>query len=326
MDDVAKWDKADREELFAETAGRIGIANEVIEKDFWVCWTLKKLFSAEDQKNNLMFKGGTTLSKVFKVIQRFSEDIDLVLRSEVITKEDIMADRSRKKQRRFNDALRELTTQYLEKILLPRLQDLIEPVCVAQIDEDDAQKIKVGYPASFDSEYLRPEVLLEIGPISAWRPNRDYEFSPYAAEEFPDQFSSPTCTVPIIEAERTFWEKATILHHEANRPEGSLCPTRYSRHYYDLALMADSPIKEKALADLELLKEVVEFKDKHYYRGWAKYHEAKPGTFKLVPPDRIRTALERDYRDMMVMIFGDVPKFDWIMKTVENLESEINEL
>jgi len=127
-------------------------------------------------------------------------------------------------------------------------------------------------------------------------------------------------------AERTFWEKATILHHEANRPESSKLPQRYSRHYYDLAMMARSNIKEKALQRLDLLENVVEFKKRFYHRGWANYDAAKPGTLKLLPPLHIEKRLREDYKAMKSMIFGRYLDFDEIIKILEQLEQKINQL
>ena len=129
-----------------------------------------------------------------------------------------------------------------------------------------------------------------------------------------------------VRPERTFWEKATILHHEANRPLDRPMPPRYSRHYYDLYKMAASPVKEKAFQQLELLKRVVEFKMKFYPRGWARYPDAKPGTMKLVPPTERWKELEADYKKMRMMLYGDVPQFDTMMKGIQKLEQEINAL
>jgi hypothetical protein len=128
----------------------------------------------------------------------------------------------------------------------------------------------------------------------------------------------------VIRAERTFWEKATILHHEAHRPEGSPQPPRYSRHYYDLAKMAESPVKAAALADMSLLADVVEFKQRFYPRGWARYDLAQPGTFRLVPTGTVLATVETDYRAMANMIFGEVPTLDRVMNNLRGLENEIN--
>jgi hypothetical protein len=132
--------------------------------------------------------------------------------------------------------------------------------------------------------------------------------------------------VNVISAERTFWEKATILHHEAHRPEGNAQPSRYSRHYYDLARLSQTKIKDKALKDLELLESVVIFKQKFYPRAWAKYELARPGSMKLVPVGHVLASVERDYRFMGNMIFGEIPSFEETMSCIEALEEEINSL
>lgn len=125
-----------------------------------------------------------------------------------------------------------------------------------------------------------------------------------------------------VAPERTFWEKATILHHEANRPEHSEMPQRYSRHYYDLYRMADSPVKESAFSQLDLLKKVVNFKMKFYPRAWAKYPEAVPGTLKLIPAEYRFAALKADYEAMKDMLFGDVPEFETVIAGVRELEKK----
>ena len=131
-------------------------------------------------------------------------------------------------------------------------------------------------------------------------------------------------SIRTVAPERTFWEKATILHHEANRPELSPMPTRYARHYYDLFRMINSPVKAAAMKSIDLLRQVVAFKMKFYPRGWAHYEDAKPGTMKLVPPDSRMATLKSDYASMREMIFGDIPLFSDIMTSVRTLEEEIN--
>ena len=130
-----------------------------------------------------------------------------------------------------------------------------------------------------------------------------------------------------IKAERTFWEKATILHAEAFRPVSKPLPLRYSRHYYDLAMMtADSSVKEAAFSDLNLLHTVAEFKAKFYPASWANYNQAKPGTFKLMPTSTNLKSLANDYAQMQVMFFGDIPPFNDLMETLQELEAKINAL
>ena len=178
----------------------------------------------------------------------------------------------------------------------------------------------------FSDEYLRSEVLLEIGPLASWLPYESYSITPYAAEAFPDVFNEPQCEVNAIKAERTFWEKVTILHHEAHRPANNPQPSRYSRHYYDMYMMANSEIKEIALNNLSILDDVVNFKKRFYPRGWANYDLAKPGSIKLIPDDHILESLKKDYKAMENMIYGDYPDFNELISGIASLEQEINAL
>ena len=159
-----------------------------------------------------------------------------------------------------------------------------------------------------------------------WTPSTVAEITPYAAQYYPVVFEQRETEVLTAAPERTFWEKATILHHEANRPECLEMPHRYSRHYYDLYCMAKTPVKKKSLARLDLLKKVVDFKMKFYPRTWAKYPEAFQGTLKLLPPEYRFTALAADYDAMKDMLYGDIPSFETVMKAVGELEKEINAL
>jgi len=173
-------------------------------------------------------------------------------------------------------------------------------------------------------DYIRPEVVLEIGPLAAWVPSASHRIRPYAAEEFPQLFAEPECRVIATSAERTFWEKATILHQQAHRT-GPM-PLRYSRHYYDLYKLAASPVSTSAIADLGLLRDVVAFKQRFYPSGWARYEDAVPGSLKLIPANAPLAELQRDYNSMQVMIHGQIPDFDEIIIALRHLEDQINGL
>ena len=326
MNKIANLPKQQRTELFSETATLMNTTNSIVEKDFWVVWTLDKIFSDDRLNKILMFKGGTSLSKVFNLIGRFSEDIDLILDWRLVSNENPLNDQeSRNKQVKFNEQINENAKEYIQNELLPIISQILWPLCTCIIAEDGFS-INVRYPNAFDDNYLRPEILLEIGPLASWLPSDSFEISSFAAQKFPQVFSKTKCTVNTIVAKRTFWEKATILHHEANRPEESPMPTRYSRHYYDLAMMVQSEVKNEALADLNLLQNVVDFKQKFYPRTWAKYEEAIPGTLKLLPPEFRLDSLEKDYKAMGNMIFDKYISFEEIINILENLEKEINEI
>lgn len=332
MDRIAVGKAAERRDLFGESARQLGMSPAIVEKDFWVCWILKRLFAEPSLGEHMVFKGGTSLSKVFGLIDRFSEDIDLILDWRLLGYGTEEGDnpyqnlRSKTQQNRYNQEMNARAAAFIRNTLLGQLTRLLSPVpsIVAAIDDDDPHTINVRYPAAFESAYILPIVRLEIGPLASWVPSSKRTITAYSAQAFPQVFIDPNCAVVAIDAERSFWEKATILHQEAHRP--GLIPVRYSRHYYDLYKLASSPAKVSALSDLELLKAVVEFKERFYYASWARYDTAEPGTFRLAPPERQVTALARDYATMSEMFFRDPPKFADVLEGLSVLEREINAL
>ena len=324
MDRVAHLAADQRRDLFSETAARLGMTPAVVEKDFWVTWVLQRLFADSALTRLLMFKGGTSLSKAYGLIERFSEDIDLILDWRVLGGDDPLAERSHSQQDRLNKAIDRQGVAYIAGPLLERISAATAGVCQCAVGADDAHVIELRYPAAFSDTYLRPELRLEIGPLAAWLPHEDRSITCYAAQAFPQVFGQTEFPVRVIRAERSFWEKAAILHHEAHRPPDSALPARYSRHYYDLARMADSVVKDAALADTALLADVVAFKQRFYPRGWARYDLAVRGSLRLVPGGGALKALEADYRAMADMIFGRIPSFDDIAARLGALEAEIN--
>ena len=330
MNRVAFLPAEQRNELFRLTAERRGMGSvAVVEKDFWVCWTLKQIYEHPSLSKQLIFKGGTSLSKVFGLIDRFSEDIDLVLDWRVVNEtQDPMGERSKSKQQRLNEALNNKACVYIAETMVPLLKQALGSRCKLEVrpeEKDQGHVVRVEYPKTTDAVGLLPYIQLETGPLASWLPHSAHTITPYAAEDFPGQFEDPLCPVRAIDAERTFWEKATILHHEAHRPKDSVVPARYSRHYYDLCLMAsDEKLKSTALANLALLDDVVLFKKKFYPRNWANYDAAKPGSLKLIPPPHVLNPMRKDYVAMQDMIFGRCPSFEEIVTSLSRLETEIN--
>lgn len=327
MNQFVKLPLSEQAFYFEQASAKIGLSPAAVEKDFWVVWVLEKLFRSELLSDKVIFKGGTSLSKVFGLIRRFSEDIDLILDWNEVVKEDPNVERSKTKQDKFNKSVNELSRRYIADVFLSEVQRILGDVCTAQIEELAPDVINIRYPSNFEIGYLRPEIRLEIGPLALWVPHATYSIRSYASEAFPDLFEQGGCVVNAIKAERTFWEKATILHAEAFRPETKPLPLRYSRHYYDLAMMeADPSVKGAAFESLDLLHSVVKFKNKFYPASWANYDLASPGTFRLMPTADNMKSLAKDYAQMQVMFFGDIPLFDDLMDSLQQLETEINTL
>ena len=329
MNNVAKLSVDERNELFKETASLMNTTNAIVEKDFWVVWTLNKLFSDDRLNKILMFKGGTSLSKVFNLIGRFSEDIDLILDwREVTNLHPLDAQASKNKQVKFNEQINENAKVYIKDKLLPIISEILSSQCTCEFDIDKKGNyfVNINYTSAFTDSALRPKILLEIGPLASWLPSASFEIESFVATEFPQLFKETKCTVNAIVAKRTFWEKATILHQEANRIKEKRIPIRHSRHYYDLAQMVQSDVKDEALRDLRLLEDVVVFKQKFYMSAWAKYEDAKIGTFKILPPESRYKELKDDYTSMRSMIFDKYLAFDEIISILKDLENEINSL
>lgn len=327
---IAKINEDDRKALFHNTAAKMGMTDAIIEKDFWVCYMLDYLFHRCAWKDNFAFKGGTSLSKAYGLIQRFSEDIDLILDWRVLGYgyNEPWEDRSNTKQDIFNKEANCRAEMFLRDTFLPTIiSDLTSELgekIKCFIDDDDHQTIKIEYPNSFSDPSILQEIRLEIGALAAWTPAKKAVITSYAAKQYAKVFEQPSTEVLTVLPERTFWEKVTILHREAFRPQDRTFPARYSRHYYDLYKMMQTQVKDNAIVNRDLLSRVVKFKDKFYRCPWARYDLAKCGTMKLLPPDYNLDKLRADYGHMQNMLFGDKPDFDEIMQGISDLEKKIN--
>jgi hypothetical protein len=323
MKKVAALSLRELAEIFSETAAQKGITPAAAEKDFWLCRVLMIIFEHPELHPILRLKGGTSLSKCYGITERFSEDIDLVLDWTVLTDED-QVKKTKTRQAKFNERLNALAVEYINHRILPELERDIDPVCSAEVDASDSLIINIGYPKAFDNVYLRPVIRLEIGPLASMVPSGRFPVRPYAADVLPNLFEAPEISVETIKAERTFWEKSTILHAEAHRPAGTAQQDRYSRHYYDVYRMLDSEAGKNAAGDEELLAEVVTFKIRFYPCRWANYDSAVRGTLKLVPNDKILKKLKADYGQMREMIFGDYPDLDSVIERLWRFEDDFN--
>ena len=242
----------------------------IIEKDFWVCWTLKRIFTLPDPPAGLLFKGGTSLSKVFGVIERFSEDVDLSFDRAGLGfggESDPLNATTGKRRKQGLEALTETCQRAIQERLLPQLvaafgDALGEPPSATwglELDEDDpaGQTLLFRYPAENRSRaadepaYIRPVVRLEIGARSDHWPVVEAIVTSYAAEAFPGVFKEAGCKVRVLAAERTFWEKATVLHMWHHAPAEKKFRDRQSRHYYDVVRLYEHELGKAAVRDTD---------------------------------------------------------------------------
>jgi hypothetical protein len=336
---------ADRRALFAAAARRLGTTEQNIEKDFWVCWTLDALFHRLPPDGpRLLFKGGTSLSKAFGLINRFSEDIDItVFRTDLgepISLDELEA-LSGKKRRVRLDAIKDACQRYvhgdlraqLTAVLAGALRDAGLAANTASVSTDpadaDGQTLLVHYPSIINpaDPYVRPSVRIESGAKSALDPHVNATITPYVAADL-EAADLAVTGVTTIEAARTFWDKVIILHGLRRwfdrrgdlRQEGQ----RVSRHYYDVHLLRGSSVGRAALTDLSLGAECARHARMFFDRPDLDLATAAPGSFALVPVPAMRARLERDYDSMAGMIFGDIPVFDDVMQTVVDVEAQLN--
>ena len=338
--------EADRRDLFLSTSLRLGTPIQNVEKDFWVCWVLDLLFNgASDDEPRLLFKGGTSLSKSYGLISRFSEDIDItVFREDLGQPVDVedLEGLSGKKQRANLNAIKEACQHYITSTLKERLTTSIASafekaglpfspsVVTLDPNDSDQQTLLIAYPAvsAQPGDYNLPTVKIEAGAKSALDPHRTTMVTPYLAEDVPNLMLTVN-NVVTIDAERTFWDKVVILHGQRRwferRGELRRQGQRVSRHYYDIYRLLHSDVGQRAAHDLNLAKDCARHARMFFNSSDLDLSTAHPGTFALSPLPEMDTQLRRDYTAMAGMIFGEVPKWESIVETIRQFEEQVNE-
>jgi hypothetical protein len=338
---VLSADAETRRGLYATTAQRLGTNERNVEKDLWVCLTLDILFNGlEPGGPRLLFKGGTSLSKAYGLIERFSEDIDVTVFRDDLgepgTVEALAAMTGKKRSQRL-DAIRGACRAYINGKLLEQLTaafgtvmtDAGHPPVEIVPDPDDpaGQGLQVRYVGvTSGDDYIKPIVRIESGAKSALDPNERKVLKPYVAADVPgSDFSIPN--VVTVDPRRTFWDKVVILHGLRRwydirgelRQEGQ----RISRHYYDLHRLLASDIGQAA-GDMVLGEDCVRHAQMFFNRPDFDLASARPGSFALVPAGDMLDRLRRDYDAMIVMIFRNAPTFHEVVASVTALEARVN--
>ena len=333
MDNFLKTSTSDRLSVFTEAAFSLGINLTVLEKDFWVCWTLSQLFNNKELFDHMVFKGGTSLSKSYSLIDRFSEDCDLTINRSILNvKDPSEAGISSKELQRRIDNLMLSIRAYIKDFILPVLAN----ACKNSINNDEEWKLDIdqdgltilfSYPTAHDinNQYVQKTIKLELGARGGISPKQNTIIKPYIAESVLGSNLESSTPIPTLSPERTFWEKLTILHGLYHRRlKGKEIAARMSRHYYDVYMLIKQGIDKSAMLNLTCLDDVVKnniifFKDNN-----ASQNTAKLGSFCLVPSAEMLENLRQDYTNMEVMILGETPSFDNIIKVIKDLEVRLN--
>ena len=315
--------------VFAETSRQIGLpSSSAAEKDWWVVHTLAIIFSMECA-NALIFKGGTSLSKGWNIIHRFSEDIDLSLDREFLgfsgelTKSEI-----RNLRRKSFKFITEVFTEELKnKFFEFGFKDLtIKPREVKNHDQDPLI-IEIYYNKLTEKDtYLKPGVLVEIGSRSLKEPFTQRTFGTFISEIYKDgPFSDKQITIPIVNPERTFLEKIFLLHEEFQKPFDKIRVERLSRHLYDIEKLNQTEYAEIALQDTELYNTIVKHRSKFTAISGIDYTKHNPANIKFIPPDSILKMWDADYEEMKSsMIYGQILEFDKLIIKLTELQKRIN--
>ena len=327
-----------RMRVYLETARRLGTEPRYVEKDLWVCLVLHTLYNLlPDGHPSLLFKGGTALSKAGGLISRFSEDIDIAVFRDWLGYQgendpaNVATDLSKTRRRALLEKMEKACGVYVHGRLKEDLAGLLPHGCLVTDDGTGDPTLLVEYPALYPAEagaYVLPQVKIESGTRAALDPNTVDCIKPYIADDFADGQFLEVPNIKVIEPTRTYLEKALILHSLNCRSRDEGCPikdqSRKSRHYYDLAMMAETKIASAASADQEMLKDARLFDEAVFPARWKKLDEAVPGTICIVPPEQLIESLRNDYESMQGMIFGDPPDFDWILERLRMAEEMIN--
>jgi predicted nucleotidyltransferase component of viral defense system len=317
--------------IFTETGREIGLPAYPVEKDWWVVHTLALIFTM-DCAGSLVFKGGTSLSKGWNLIKRFSEDIDLVLDKEYLGFTGELGNKAIKR-------LRKKTNNYLIKIFTKELQNKFEEVGFTDVsvkhrptehEHVDHVIIEIYHPKLTEKDtYLKPDVLIEVGSRSLKEPYTDRTFTTMVAEKYSGEpYADKPITIPTVNPERTFLEKIFLLHEEHQRPDDKRRVEKLSRHLYDIEKLGNTKYAEIALGDSNLYHTIVEHRKKFNRVSGVDYTKHIPEKIAFIPPAGVLSEWESDYKEMKesMILNGDAMPFNELIDKLKILQSRINKI
>ena len=327
MDRVIRFNPRQRNTLFEATARQMKVAGSVVEKDFWVCVVLDYLFCHSKFRDWFVFKGGTSLSKCYGVIDRFSEDIDLVMKWDYLGYSDheVYQTRTKNQDYIFECTMNAKASSFIQGELKNDIEtNLVSGINGMSIDSDpnDPMVLFVNYPSNYDSGYILHRVKLEIGPVAAKTPSEAKYIEPYCLRLL-GPIKNNHIRVNTVSIARTFWEKLLILYSECHRPPSKKMPLRYSRHYYDVCRIYHSPYFAEIIRNKSLFEEVKSFKSKYYRSAWSKVEGCTLGGITIVPNQYRLDEIRKDYESMALMIFGERPDFKSLVEELTMLQTAL---
>ena len=325
--------------LIDKAADQLNISDVAIEKDLWICWILQQLF---DLPLSMVLKGGTSLSKAYNLINRFSEDVDITLDPHSFQFTVDLEKATRSSLKKISEELQTTLENCIQKTILPHLRKCILRFSNQEkfsIDWDEEESLRFYYPSVlshhfltsdgdfllFENEnsYLRDHILIEFGARNSIEPNEKHIITPLLSQiTFEEPLNFSKTEVDVLSIIRTFWEKTTLIHVECHRKRLRNNPDRLSRHWYDLAMLKKAGIDKEALSQWKILEDVVKHKKAFFNASYANYDDCLNNKFRLIPDDADKKSLERDYESMKNFgMFSEEPmSFDEILNLLNELE------
>lgn len=325
-----KLTNSTKRNIFLEVSKKIGLPEAAIEKDWWVMRVLELVFNSEIAPHTV-FKGGTSLSKAWNLISRFSEDIDLALDRKFLGFAETLSSSQVSK-------LRKHSFKYISENFYPLLKKSFDDVGYSGVtiqvsettsNDQDPLIIGVNYPSVTDkSEYLQSRVLIEIGCRSLKDPFTERHFCSFMGEHFKGrEFADSNIAIPTVNPERTFLEKIFLLHEEFQQPADKIKVDRISRHFYDLEKLMDTEFAEKALSDKHLYRHIVEHRKTITPLRGIGYSNHAPDKINPIPSAEFIAMLKKDYEQMQQsMIYAEALEFEKLMERISTLKERINNL
>lgn len=326
----------DLQRAFIESASTpLNKAAHILEKDLWLCLTLRELFKLP---HPMSFKGGTSLSKVFNLIHRFSEDIDITLDYRGFDNDiDLSQPISRTALKKISEQFREDVRVYAHDVVLPHMKQAFETHSKAlqpNIElSANGEEMYINYPSLVQGfndypqpSYILPRVLVEFGGRNTIEPSNLHDIESTLSKVNAD-IALPKATINVLSPARTFWEKAILMHTRSHRGQLEAAPDRLSRHWYDMAVLSDSWVMHEATADHILMEQIVRHNMAFYHSSYAHYDDCLAGNFRLLPDKPYLSHLKQDYTSMIdAGMFETEPlTFDMLLTKIENLEQVINQ-
>ncbi|BDW93618.1 nucleotidyltransferase [Flagellimonas marinaquae] len=323
--------EADRREIIVQTSISKGLQQAAIEKDWWVVAVLRAIFETK-YADYLVFKGGTSLSKAWGLIERFSEDIDLGMDKSFF---GFVGQLSREKVKKLRKASCKFVSETLPKELEDKLNEMGVKdftIHVREFEESDTDPlaIEIRYNSLVDKvPYLEPRILVEISSRSLRDPFEDKEVISFIGEMYRDlPFADQAVNIPTVLPQRTFLEKLFLLHEEFQKPEerGAMRSHRMTRHLYDISRMMDTEFGESAVTDHTLFSTIVEHRKVYARISWIDYSKHARETLDFIPPEKVLTEWDEDYKAMQEsMFYGKTDSFEDLIHKLKGLQARINQ-